>query len=118
AREVRRVAEIWGAGSVVATGSEASEAMLAQRAPGAEVLHIAAHGRIDRITPWRSRLDLAAGGGADGRLTAEEIAASGLGAARVVLSGCETAAESAVARDEAPGDEREGLVRAFLRAGA
>ena len=41
-----------------------------------------------------------------------------LRASLVVLSGCETGWEGGVSRGSAAGDERAGLVRAFLAAGA
>lgn len=116
--EIRRVASLASGSTWVRTGAEATEAAYVLRAPRSEYIHLAAHGRIDPLTPLRSRIELAGGGGADGRLTAEEIAALPVTASLVVLSGCETGSDVALAGGDSPGDEREGLVRAFLKAGA
>jgi CHAT domain-containing protein/tetratricopeptide (TPR) repeat protein len=118
AAEVRRVAALVAGPSWIGTGPDASEAAYRERAPRSRLIHLAAHGRIDSLVPSRSRIELAGGQKADGRLTAGEIAALPLCATLVTLSGCGTGEESGLARGDAPGDEREGLPRAFLAAGA
>ena len=118
AREARSVAQRLGPGSTVFTGNEATEAVWRERAPLAAVVHVAAHGRVDLVRPSRSRLDLAADGDDDGALTAREIASTPLNGSLVVLSGCATALDASLGLRTAPGDEREGLVRALLAAGA
>ena len=118
ASEIRRAASLVSGPSWTGTGSHASEAIYRDRAPRSRFIHLAAHGRVDRLVPSQSRIELAGGKGADGRLTAQEIAALPLSASLVTLSGCGTGEETGLAHGDAPGDEREGLPRAFLAAGA
>ncbi len=118
AAEVLRVAALVPGAAWTRTGAEATETAYRARAPSSEWIHLAAHGRTDRLTPSRSRIELASDGGTDGGLTAEEIAARPIAARLVVLSGCDTGADVGLTGGDAPGDEREGLVRAFLKAGA
>lgn len=118
ARSVARVVKGEDA-TVVRLGEDASESYLRDHAREYEVIHVAAHGRVDRRFPANSYLALTAGDGEDGRWSAAEIAAQTIPAELIVLSGCGTGVEgSLVAGFEPPGDEREGLVRAFLGAGA
>jgi hypothetical protein len=118
ASEARRAASLFPGASWAGTGLDASEAVYRDRAPRSRFIHLAAHGRVDRLVPSRSRIELAGGKGMDGELTADEIAAVPLIASLVTLSGCGTADEAGLAHEDAPGDEREGLPRAFLAAGA
>jgi tetratricopeptide (TPR) repeat protein len=117
AREARAIGALSG-GAKVLTGDAATEAAFRALAPGADRIHVAAHGRIDRIAPTRTHLALAADGNGDGRLEAGEVAAMNLAASLVVLSGCGTGVDGGLARGDAPADERAGLPRAFLQAGA
>jgi tetratricopeptide (TPR) repeat protein len=117
AREALAIGRLAG-GAGVLTGGAATESAFRARAPGADWIHVAAHGRIDRIAPSRTHLALAAGGGNDGRLEAGEVAELDLVASLVVLSGCGTGVDGGLARGDAPADERAGLPRAFLQAGA
>ena len=117
AREARAVGALASRPKVL-TGTAATEAAFRALAPGKEWIHVAAHGRIDRIAPTRTHLALAAGGGDDGRLEAGEVATMQLAASLVVLSGCGTGIDGGLARGDAPADERAGLPRAFLQAGA
>jgi tetratricopeptide (TPR) repeat protein len=117
AREARAVGSI-ASGAKVLTGEAATETAFRALAPGADRIHVAAHGRIDRIAPTRTHLALAAGGGGDGRLEVNEVAEMALSASLVVLSGCGTGVDGGIARGDAPADERAGLPRAFLQAGA
>jgi CHAT domain-containing protein/tetratricopeptide (TPR) repeat protein len=116
--EVRRVATCSSGTTRVITGAQAQEALFRKEAASYSRIHIAAHARIDPLMPVHSSLMLAPGGGEDGRLEVSEIATLHLGASLVVLSGCGTAREEGLARGTPPGDERVGLVRAFLTAGA
>ncbi|MFG2919472.1 CHAT domain-containing protein [Kitasatospora sp. NPDC048298] len=78
-------------------------------APGARILHLAAHGWFDADDPLESGIHLF-----DGVLTARDVIERiRLNGTTVVLSGCETNRISV-----SPVDESEGLVRAFLIAGA
>ncbi len=117
ADEARAIASMVPRGQAV-VGDAATEALFRRRAPGAERIHVAAHGRVDRLAPARSHLLLAPGEGQDGRLEAAEIADLRLEASLVVLSGCATAVETGLARGDAPADDLFGLPRAFLAAGA
>jgi CHAT domain-containing protein len=88
---------------------EATIEALRERAPLADILHVACHGQFRPNNPLFSSLHLA-----DGWLTVRE--AAGLDLVRcglVTLSACETGVSHV-----APGDELLGLVRAFLAAGA
>ena len=118
AAEIKDVASRAATPVFAGVGADASEAAFRLRAPASSYIHLAAHGRVDQLAPLRSRIELAAGGGDDGELTAEEISGFAIPATMVVLSGCDTGIDAAVAFGDAPGDEREGLVRAFLKAGA
>jgi tetratricopeptide (TPR) repeat protein len=117
AEEAKAVAAL-RAGGTAYVGTGATEASFKRRAPRAEWIHLAAHGRVDPLVPGRSHLLLAPGEGEDGRLEAAEIAALNLTASLVVLSACDSGVETGLARQNAPGDERSGLPRAFLTAGA
>lgn len=118
ADEARAVASLArGLGEVV-IGASATEAGFKKLAPRFDRVHIATHGRTDPLTPVRSYLELARGGTDDGRLEAGEIASMRIQASLVVLSGCRTGVETGIARGESPGDERFGIARAFLGAGA
>jgi tetratricopeptide (TPR) repeat protein len=78
-----------------------------------QVLHLAAHTRVDDQRPWNSGVLLAAGpGGPASTLEAAQIAASRLNARLAVLSGCESAGGRLVW-----GEGVEGLSAAFLSAG-
>ncbi|HEV8122553.1 MAG TPA: CHAT domain-containing tetratricopeptide repeat protein [Candidatus Polarisedimenticolia bacterium] len=117
AAEAKAVAAL-RAGGTAYVGAGATEAAFKRRAPRAEWIHLAAHGRVDPLVPGRSHLLLAPGEGEDGRLEAAEITALNLTATLVVLSACDSGVEAGLARQDAPGDERSGLPRAFLTAGA
>jgi hypothetical protein len=108
--EVAAVAAAFGAGARVLRGAEATAAALQAGAAGADVLHIACHGRFRADNPAFSAIELA-----DGPLAlhdARRLPLAGAGPV-VVLSACETGLSRI-----APGDELLGLVRGFLAAGA
>jgi CHAT domain-containing protein len=100
----------------------ATETALRARSPGAQILHIGAHGTFDTIVPLESALLLAPSASDDGRLTVGEVYGLNLNRAElVVLSGCETLTDQRIDPD-APsavtaGDELVGLTRAFFYAG-
>lgn len=89
-------------------GGDATLAALLREAPQADLLHLACHAQFRSDNPMFSALHLA-----DGALTAEAVERLALPAATVVLSACDTALSGPDA-----GDDRVGLVRAFLVAGA
>ncbi len=113
-REARIVASFAGPGSIVLTGSEATEERLFASRPGRfGTIHFASHALIDPITPRRSALLLTATAGDDGFLQAREIARLGLSARLVVLAACRSA------RDRTPaGGGVHGLALSFFHAGA
>jgi CHAT domain-containing protein len=94
-------------------GAEASRDRLRGDLRGYSVLHLAAHGFVDRNSPRRTGLALSFTGEEDGYLTIEDVLELDLDADLVVLSGCETA------RGEVrSGEGIESMARAFLHAGA
>ena len=118
AEEARRVAGLVGASARLFMGKAATETVFREEAPRRDRIHLAAHGRTNPLSPAHSYIQLAPGDGQDGRLEAVEIASMSLPASLVVLSGCETGIEGGLSRGRAEGDERIGLARAFLAAGA
>ena len=106
--------------SVVLSGIQARESVIAALSRGQDVIHFACHGEFYPARPWESTLFLAPGGegsktsSRDGRLKAWEIYAMDLKGNRLVtLSGCETG------RNEIQGgDDPVGLATAFLHCGA
>ena len=97
------------------TGDRATERSVREAASSAGLLHLASHGIYDAEAPLLSRLELAAGGGQDGRLHVYEIQDELRFDRRplVVLSACETAASKG-----SRGDDLLGLTQAFLAAGS
>jgi CHAT domain-containing protein len=89
-------------------GEQATLETLSAHAAQADVIHLACHAQFRSDNPMFSALQLH-----DGALTAERAERLPLRPAIVVLSACETALA-----DHGGGDERVGLVRAFLVAGA
>lgn len=102
---------------ILLVGAEASEASLKKTLAGhtPRLIHIAAHGLVDPVTPAASSIALSAepGDGEDGFLHTLEILALPVESRLVVLSACETAT-GRVSR----GEGVVGLSRAFLGAGA
>jgi CHAT domain-containing protein len=79
-----------------------------------DVIHLSVHGKFDGAEPLLSYLELARGGGDDGRLTAAEMFGLPLAKSRlVVLSACETGRAEATHANEVL-----GMVRALIYAGA
>jgi CHAT domain-containing protein len=104
-QEAQRVADLWQGKLLLEEA--ATRAAVAEQAPEARVLHLAAHGDFRADNPLFSGLSLA-----DGWLTTLDIFNLQLGASLVCLSACQTG-RSVVAG----GDELLGLMRAFLYAG-
>ncbi|MFN0132067.1 MAG: CHAT domain-containing protein [Phycisphaerales bacterium] len=96
---------VLGANSL--TGSGASVKAVRDTAPGASLLHLAAHCTFSPMFPGSSRVRLA-----DGWLTARELAACMSPGTIAVVAGCESGRGSF-----SPGEERLGLVRTLLSAG-
>jgi CHAT domain-containing protein/tetratricopeptide (TPR) repeat protein len=93
--QVRRIAALYDpARTEVRTGLAAGEKSFREIAPGARVVHLAAHGIVDRNNALHSRILLAGtGAGADtndGWIEAWELMRMGLNADLAVLSACES----------------------------
>lgn len=114
AEEAARIAGIFP-GTVCALGPEATPGRLRAALTGYDVLHLACHATFDAHEPRSSALVLADPG--DPRrplpLTLGELIRTRTDARLAVLSGCRTGLA-----DLAPGGELDGMVRAFLTAGA
>jgi CHAT domain-containing protein len=104
--EARRVADLFPGECLLE--EQATGARLRERAPQADLLHIATHGVSRLDAPLFSYLRLA-----DGHLTAADCFELELDCALVTLSACESGRGVVDA-----GDEQIGLPRAFLYAGA
>jgi CHAT domain-containing protein len=110
-QEAQAVADLYGSAPV--TGAAASEEAIRSRlGDGADVLHLATHGRFVAAAPLQSAVILS-NGQAAAPLTAAAIFARPLPARLVVLSACETG----VGRSTA-GEDFLGLVRSFYLGGA
>lgn len=105
--EAERVAETLG-GARLLLGPAATIEQVTAAATGADVLHLACHGRFVAASPLASGLKLA-----DGWLTARQIFALQLRAGLVTLSGCDSGRNVIDS-----GDELVGLLRGFVAAGA
>ena len=113
-KEADMLASLFGKSSHILRGNNATEAGFRREAPGKQFVHLASHGQFLGDRPMDSYLALAGPKGRKQELTAAEVLSVDLSAARlVVLSACHSG-ELAVQR----GDERLGLSRAFLHAGA
>ncbi|MGB6033155.1 MAG: CHAT domain-containing protein, partial [Bacteroidota bacterium] len=90
----------------------ASKAEFMKIAPGARVIHIAAHARLDDETPMNSYIQLATDGTSEeeGKVRAVDLLSMNLSAELVVLSGCNTGSS------QQSGSSR-ALVRGFMAGG-
>lgn len=117
-QEVAAIARLAGADARVLTGSAASEDAFRREAPGRRALHLATYGVLNKQNPLFSFVELAPGGGHDGRLEVHEVFGLSLAADLVVLSACQTGLGSGSLADVPAGDDWVGLTRAFVHAGA
>lgn len=62
AGEARELGRLYGAGSTVLIGAEATEARWREKAPESGILHLATHGVLNNSNPLFSYLELAGGG--------------------------------------------------------
>ena len=106
-REAALVAGLFPGGRAF-VDDQATLQTLRQHAGGADVLHLACHAQFRSDNPRFSALHLH-----DGALSVDLIETLALGPCTVVLSACESGLG-----ETGNGDERIGLVRAFLVAGA
>jgi CHAT domain-containing protein/Tfp pilus assembly protein PilF len=118
-REVTTIGRrLHNGGVTVLVGGDATEAQLRRLASSYSIIHLATYGVLNRRHPLFSYIDLAPGGGEDGRLEAREIPALRLSGSLIVLSACETSLASGALRDVPPGEDWVGLVSSLLAAGA
>lgn len=104
--EANQVAELFGGNTLLESSARREE--LLELAPQARLLHFACHGEFRTDNPLFSGLELA-----DGWLTTLDVFNLRLQASLVTLSACQTG-RSVIGG----GDELQGLMRAFLAAGA
>ena len=102
----------------VLVGTQATRRALEQALPGADIVHLATYGVLNRRNPLFSHVELAAAPGRDGRLEVHDVYGLALDARLVVLSACQTATGSGLRADVPAGDEWVSLTQAFLAAGA
>lgn len=111
-REVKKISELFGPGSLVKVGADASRANLKELAPKVSVIHLATHGLLDEENPMDSSVILASSAQDDGLLTVRDILQlPALRARLITLSACQTG------RGKITGDGVAGLSRAFILAG-
>lgn len=107
AAEVAAVASAFCGQATMLTEAEATLPAIKKALPGVDLLHLACHGNFRADNPGFSALHLA-----DGSFSLHEVQTLPLSARLVTLSAC----ESALSR-VSPGEDRVGLVRAFLVGG-
>lgn len=86
AAEALELGRLYGAGSTVLTGAEATQARWREMAPRSGILHLATHGVLNNTNPLFSYLELASGG----IIEARSLLDLELNASMAVLSACET----------------------------
>ncbi len=112
-REAQWLSQQFAMTDVMADGGIPSAAAVAARAPGYQVLHLAAHTRSGGRRPWQDAIRVGASTRNDAWLTAAEIARLKLTTRLCVMAGCST-----VGGDYTAGETLEGLATAWLAAGA
>lgn len=110
--EARRLGRLWP-GAVIRLGNDASEQVLKRATGRVGILHLATHAEVVDHSPLGSAILLTAGGGEDGRVGVEELAALKLVADLVVLSSCRTGRGYVAVREG-----MQGLVAPLLETGA
>jgi CHAT domain-containing protein/Tfp pilus assembly protein PilF len=110
--EAQAIAQLYGTTALV--GRQATETAWRKQVTTARIIHLAAHGQLNRTNPLFSRLVLWPGSDTDGFVEVHEVYQLNLAQADLVtLSACET---QLGARSQ--GDDIVGLNRAFIYAGA
>src|SRR5204863_97819 len=110
-REVAAIARLAGPEPLVLSGGAATEDAFRREAPTRRILHLATYGVLNKHNPLFSYVDLAPGGGQDGRLEVHEVFGLRLQADLVVLSACQTGLGSGALADVPTGDDWVGLAR-------
>ena len=110
--EAQAIARLYNTEALI--GRQATETAWRERVGDARIIHVAAHGQLNRANPLFSRLVLLPGDNGDGFIEVHEVYQLDLAQADLVtLSACET---QLGARSQ--GDDIVGLNRAFIYAGA
>jgi CHAT domain-containing protein len=117
-QEARAVDALYQPNSRLLVGDAATESRFKQLAGDFRMLHVATHGRFNRLNPLLSGLELEADRVDDGLLQVHEVLGLRLAADLVTLSACDTALGSGYFADVPAGDELVGMTRAFLAAGS
>jgi CHAT domain-containing protein len=118
AYEVETIGRLFGDRARVLRGESATEQAFVELAPGFDFVHLATFGRLNKINPLFSRVELSGGGSTPGFLEVHEIYGLQLKARLLTLSACETGLGSSGLWDLDPGDDWVSLASAFLGAGA
>ncbi|MDQ7826370.1 MAG: CHAT domain-containing protein [Candidatus Eremiobacteraeota bacterium] len=105
-KEVQKAASLFP-GSLVFCGQDFTLDSVKEASPRGRIVHFATHGRVDGNHPLASALVTS-----ESFLTTAEVFHLKLSAQLVTLSGCDTALLK-----DSPGNDLEGLVRAFMYAG-
>jgi CHAT domain-containing protein/uncharacterized protein HemY len=112
ASSAEKIAQLYNSQALVAEA--ATETAFRQRSINSNVVFVAAHAKLDTVTPMFSQIILAPDKDNDGRLEVHEVYGFDLTkTSLVVLSGCETQLG-----ERSRGDDLIGLNRAFIYAGA
>lgn len=121
ALEVRAVGRAYR-GARILVGRRARERELRAVLQSGAVAHVASHGRLNRMNPLFSRIELVPGRSSppedDGRLEVHEVLGLEIRSPLVFLSGCETGLGPGSSRRYSPGEDYATLAAAFLTAGA
>jgi CHAT domain-containing protein len=112
-QEVARIPQALFTSRAVLMDGQATTAEFLKRAPGADLIHIAAHGIVDRVLPLFSRIELW-----DGPLELHRIATSSFAARLVLISACESGLGIGMLGDLSYGHVVVSFPYAFLAAGA
>jgi CHAT domain-containing protein len=118
AYEVETIGRLFGDQAQLLRGEAATEQSFLDLAPAFDLVHLATYGRLNKINPLFSRVELAPEATTPGFLEVHEIYGLRLSARLLALSACETGLGSSGLWDIDPGDEWVSLASAFLGAGA
>ena len=116
--EVRTIDGMFRPHSQLLIGTQATESKFKTLAGNYAIVHLATHGRFNRLNPLMSGVELEADGAEDGLLQVHEVLGLHLTADLVTLSACDTALGSGYFAEMPAGDEIVGMTRAFLSAGS
>jgi CHAT domain-containing protein len=116
--EARTIDAMFRPHSRLLVGAQATESGFKSLAGDFAIVHLATHGRFNRLNPLMSGVELEADATEDGLLQVHEVLGLHLSADLVTLSACDTALGSGYFAEVPAGDELVGMTRAFLSAGS